>query len=480
MATVKGDVHDIGKNIVGVVLGCNSYSVIDLGVMVSCDRILDTAMTEGADMIGLSGLITPSLDEMVHVAKEMERRKMSLPLLIGGATTSRQHTAVKIAPEYSHPVLHVLDASRAVGAVASLLDPKNRVVTDKKNREEQAMLRTLHANREKKPLLPLATANERRPKLSFGAADVAKPESFGPHVVEGDLAEIARYIDWTFFFTAWELKAANSPRSSTHPQHGECRARPLRGRAEAPSKDHRREAPHGARRLRLLARRARATTSCLRSDDAGQEVCALPACCGSRAAKDGASRSFAPSPISWPRGSRCPEGLRGRVCRDRGHRRARRSRRSTRPSTTTTARSCEGAGGSPRRGVRRVAAPRGAPRVGLRQDAEDLSNEDLVAEKYRGIRPAFGYPACPDHTEKRALFSLLGAEQLGLALTESFAMTPAASVSGLYFAHPDARYFMVGRIGRDQVEDYARRKGISAADAERALAPNLGYESSGC
>ncbi len=477
MATVKGDVHDIGKNIVGVVLGCNSYSVIDLGVMVSCDRILDTAMTEGADMIGLSGLITPSLDEMVHVAKEMERRKMSLPLLIGGATTSRQHTAVKIAPEYSHPVLHVLDASRAVGAVASLLDPKNRVVTDAKNREEQAMLRTLHANREKKPLLPLATANERRPKLSFGAADVAKPESFGPHVVEGDLAEIARYIDWTFFFTAWELRG-KFPAILEHPQHGGA-ARDLYEAAQKLLRKIIDEKLLTARAVYGFWPASGEGNDIVVYDPAhaDKEVCRFPML-RQQTPKDESEPCRSLADFVAPRDSGVPDSI-GMFAVTAGL------------GVDALAKKFEAELDDYNAIMAKSLADRLAEAFAerLHQRArrewgygktEDLTISDLAAEKYRGIRPAFGYPACPDHSEKGKIFDLLGAARIGLSLTESFAMVPAASVSGLYFAHPESRYFMIGRIGRDQVEDYAARKGISAADAERALAPNLGYESSGC
>ena len=222
MATVKGDVHDIGKNIVGVVLGCNSYEVIDLGVMVPCEKILDTALDQGCHAVGLSGLITPSLDEMAYVASEMQRRGMNLPLLIGGATTSREHTAVKIAPKYEQSTVHVLDASRAVGVVSALLDPRQKIEFDRKNREEQERLRAIHAGKRDKPLVPYGAANARRPRIEWKTEDVPTPEFLGRRVLDDfPLAEIVPYIDWTFFFTAWELKG-RFPQILEHPKYGEA------------------------------------------------------------------------------------------------------------------------------------------------------------------------------------------------------------------------------------------------------------------
>ena len=476
MATVKGDVHDIGKNIVGVVLGCNSYGVVDLGVMVPCDKILDTAIAEGADMIGLSGLITPSLDEMVHVAREMERRGMTLPLLIGGATTSRQHTAVKIAPEYSQPVLHVLDASRAVGAVASLLDPKQRELTDKKNRDEQQKLRELHANKEKKPLVPFSTANARRAALTFTPADLATPDHFGVRVVEGDLSEIAQYIDWTFFFTAWELRG-KFPAILQHPTHGAA-ARELY--------DHAQQLLDRILEQKLLTARAvygfwpaaaEGNDILVYNPDHKTELTRFPML-RQQVAKDEAEPCRSLADFIAPVASGLPDSIGGfAVTAGLGVDslvREYESQLDDYHAIMTKAladRLAEAFAEQLHLRVRRE--------WGYGKD-EHLTAGDLVAERYRGIRPAFGYPACPDHSEKRRLFDLLGAERIGMSLTENHAMVPAASVSGLYFAHPEARYFMVGRLGRDQVEDYARRKGISVEEAERALAPNLGYEYSKC
>ncbi|MEZ4306832.1 MAG: methionine synthase [Polyangiaceae bacterium] len=474
LATVKGDVHDIGKNIVGVVLACNGYEILDLGVMVPCDKILDTALAEGALMVGLSGLITPSLDEMVHVAREMERRKLTLPLLIGGATTSRQHTAVRIAPEYTHPVLHVLDASRAVGAVASLADPKQRPAADAANREDQARLRRLFADKEKRPLLTFEQANSRRPAIDFRPEHIATPAFLGTRLIEdADLAEIAKYIDWTFFFTAWELRG-KFPAILQHPDHGEAArdlydhaqkllariideklltARAVHGFWPAASEGNDilvYEDPSRARvltRFPMLRQQAqkdesepcRSLADFIAPVDSGiqDSIGAFAVTAGIGA--DALAQKFAADLDDYH--SILTKALADRLAEafaELLHKRVR---------------AAWGYGTS-----------------------ESLTNEDLIAEKYRGIRPAFGYPACPDHSEKPRLFSLLGAERAGLALTESFAMTPAASVSGLYFAHPEARYFMVGRLARDQVEDYARRKSIPLPEAERHLAPNLGYD----
>jgi len=478
MATVKGDVHDIGKNIVGVVLGCNNYEVIDLGVMVPCEKILETARREQADMIGLSGLITPSLDEMVHVASEMERQGFDLPLLIGGATTSRQHTAVKIAPAFSKPTVHVLDASRAVGVVSRLVNRETRATFDAQNRKEQEELRELHGRKRAKPLLTLAEANARRFAPEFRAEDVPEPAFLGVRQVDAPLAELARYIDWTFFFTAWELRG-RFPAILDHPEQGAA-----------------------ARELYANARKL------LDEIIAGGKLRARGVYGFWPAAADGNDIVLYADP------TRGKEKLRFNMLRQQ---------QTKDPASDRADGPCYSLAdfvapvGAPVRdhlGAFAVTAGLGAAELAaanekalddysaiivkaladrlaeafaeyLHQQArrdwgygavEDLTNDDLIGEKYRGIRPAFGYPACPDHTEKAKLFDLLGARAIGIDLTESFAMTPAASVSGIYLAHPRARYFNVGRLGRDQVEDYARRKGMPTLEVERWLAPNLGYD----
>ncbi len=476
MATVKGDVHDIGKNIVGVVLGCNNYEVIDLGVMTPCDRILDTAVEEGCDLIGLSGLITPSLDEMVHVAREMERRGLELPLLIGGATTSRQHTAVKIAPEYGQPTVHVLDASRAVGVVASLLDPGKRATLDRENRGSQERLRAVHGAAKAQPLVRYAEAIHRRRPIAWRAEDVPPPPFLGRRVIEdADLSEISRYIDWTFFFTAWELKG-KYPKILEHPKQGAA-ARELFDAGQALL----------AEILEKRWLRASAVwgfwPAVSEGDDVvlfedesrRREIARFPMLRQQRA-HDSEQALRCLADLVAPRESGIPDHV-GAFAVTAGL------------GADDLARRFEKDLDDYHAIMTKALADRLAEafaewlHLRVRREwyahDESLSLEDLITERYRGIRPAFGYPACPDHSEKRTLFALLDAPAAGIELTESCAMWPAASVSGLYFAHPAARYFTVGRIGRDQVESYAARKRMDIAEVERWLSPNLGYERGG-
>ena len=470
MATVKGDVHDIGKNIVGVVLACNNYEVIDLGVMVPADRILQAAIDKRADLVGLSGLITPSLDEMVFVAGEMDRRGLTVPLLIGGATTSRQHTAVKIAPAYRHATIHVLDASRAVEVVSTLLSAEKAPEFVRENRRRQEELREQYAGRTKRPLLSLAAARANRETFDWGAEAPARPCFLGSRVLdEVAIDEISHYIDWTFFFAAWELKG-KFPAILDHPRYGRA-ARDLHEQAEALLAAHRRRAAAARpRRLRVLAgRRRRRRRRALSRRDAGERDSCGSRCCASRRRCPRTSRT-----ARWPTSSRparpaCPDYV-GAFAVTAGI-----------GAADLVAR-FEGDRDDYHAIMVRALADRLAEALAeylhaqVRRDwgygaTEHLTNEELIGEKYRGIRPAFGYPACPDHTEKVKLFDLLDAGRIGMTLTETGAMLPAASVSGLYFSHPQARYFTVGRIGRDQLEDYARRKGWSLEEAERWLAP---------
>jgi 5-methyltetrahydrofolate--homocysteine methyltransferase len=488
LATVKGDVHDIGKNIVGVVLGCNGYEVIDLGVMTPCDKILDTAIEKGCDVVGLSGLITPSLDEMVHVAREMKRRGMVMPLLIGGATTSRQHTAVKIAPEYDGATVHVLDASRAVSTVSSLLDPKQQSAYIAKVREEHEQLRRLHAHKRAKPLTPFAVANERRfradfPKVEGGVAAARpareggeRPTFTGLRVMDDvPLSEIAEYIDWTFFFTAWEL-VGKFPAIFSDPRHGEA-ARELY--------DNGRSLLDRIVREKLLV--ARASYGLWPAQSDGNDIVLYDDESRERAiarfhmlrqqqekaekADDAPYMSL--SDFVAPRGSGACDWVGAFVV-------------TAGIGTQELAAAYEKDLDDYHAIMSKALADRLAEALAelLHQRVrrawyapdEAISRDALAAESYRGIRPAFGYPACPDHTEKRTLFELVRAEAIGVSLTEHGAMLPAASVSGIYLGHPQARYFNVGRIGKDQVEDYARRKGMTVSEVERWLAPNLGYD----
>jgi 5-methyltetrahydrofolate--homocysteine methyltransferase len=457
VATVKGDVHDIGKNIVGVVLGCNNYEVIDLGVMVPAAKILDTAIAEGADAIGLSGLITPSLDEMVSVAAEMQRRGLKLPLLIGGATTSRQHTAVRIAPAYEGPTVHVLDASRVVGVVSDLLDGTRAGELDTANRAEQERLREQHANRRSQPLLTIAQARANAEKVDF--ADLPTPAFTGVRSVEPDLAALRQMIDWQFLFLAWELKG-KFPAILDQPV---------------------------AREL---------------YDDANTMLDKIIA--------DGSLRARGTYGF-WPAHAEGDDivldnGVRFPMLRQQTEKPAGRPNRSLADyiapagdhlggfavaihGADTLAAKYEAEGDDYRAIMVKALADRLAEafaeylhlqaRREWFEPAAELTPAalaDLHAERFRGIRPALGYPASPDHSEKRDLFDLLDAGSLGITLTDSFAMMPAAAVSGLIFAHPASRYFTVGRIAKDQIEDYAARRGMDVAEVERWLRPNLAYE----
>jgi 5-methyltetrahydrofolate--homocysteine methyltransferase len=454
LATVKGDVHDIGKNIVGVVLGCNNYEVLDLGVMVPADKILDTAVEEGCDVVGLSGLITPSLDEMVNVAKEMERRELDLPLLIGGATTSKQHTAVRIAPEYSEPTLHVLDASRVVGVVSRLLDPERKLLLDTENRELQERLREQHSEKERKPLLPLEDARANKERVPFDG--LPQPPTLGAKTLEPLLETLVPYIDWQFFFHAWELKG-KFPAILEQPA-----ARELYDDAQELLDELRRD---GALRARGVYGwwAARADGDDVLLDD-GTRFCFLRQQSAYGDSRPNRSLADYVGPDGDHIGAFAvaihgADELAARYQAEHDDYRAIMVK-------ALADRLAEAFAEYLHEHVRRA----------WYEPDEQLTNDELVAEKFRGIRPAFGYPACPDHTEKRKLFDLLGAEDAaGVALTESFAMTPAAAVSGIYLAHPLARYFSVGRLGPDQVEDYAARKGQQVEEAERWLGPNLGY-----
>ena len=473
MATVKGDVHDIGKNIVGVVLGCNNYEVIDLGVMVPAARILDEAIARKADAVGLSGLITPSLDEMMFVAREMERRGFTVPLLIGGATTSKQHTAVKIAPEYSGPVVHVLDASRAVDVVSSLLGEK-RPEFDRVNRAAQSDMRERYAARREKPLLSYQQAVANRLALDWDDHVIASPWFVGRRYLDDvPLGEIARFIDWTFFFSAWELKG-RFPGILEHPEYGAA-ARDLYEHAQALLQrivDEKLLTANGV--YGFWPANADGDDIVVFRDDTRRDVLArLPMLRQQEIIADGRpNRSLAD--FVAPLETGVPDYI-GMFAVTAGVGADDLVRRFEQDHDDYNAIMVKALAD------RLAEAFAEYLHAQARKDwgygaGERLTNEDLVAEKYRGIRPAYGYPACPDHTEKFKLFDLLDARRQGLELTESAAMTPAASVSGLYFSHPAAKYFNVGRIGRDQLESYARRKGMAVEELERWLASNLGYE----
>ncbi len=470
LATVKGDVHDIGKNIVGVVLGCNSYEVIDLGVMVSVDRILREAANRQVDIIGLSGLITPSLDEMVVVAVEMERRGLTMPLLIGGATTSRQHTAVKIAPAYSGPTVHVLDASRAVDVVSSLLSDRQRDAFVTEVRTEQASQRERHSAKPVKALLTLAQARGNRLETDWDNAALPAPAFIGRRRVEPKLADLVPFIDWTFFFSAWELKG-RYPDILDDPTVGEA-ARDLLANAQAMLGVMRSDPRIRAQGVYGFwpANADGDDLVVYRDDSRKTEIARFPMLRQQAPIADGRpNRSLAD--FVAPKSSLAPDYI-GAFAVTAGL------------GVDELVAEYERKHDDYNSIVIKALADRLAEafaeylhaqaRKEWGYDAgEQLSNADLVAEKYRGIRPAFGYPACPDHSEKRTLFTLLDAPAVGITLTETCAMLPAASVSGLYLSHPQAKYFNVGAIGRDQLEDYARRKGMTVEEAVRWLGPNL-------
>ncbi|MCU0785825.1 MAG: methionine synthase, partial [Verrucomicrobia bacterium] len=536
MATVKGDVHDIGKNIVGVVLACNNYEVIDLGVMVSCEKILQTAREQKVDVIGLSGLITPSLDEMVHVARELEREGFKLPLLIGGATTSKAHTAVKIAPGYSEPVVYVLDASRAVPAVSGLISPENKPAFVKQVREEYDRLRTQHAGPKQK-LLSISEARQRAPKLNYD--DLPKPEFAGVRVLssegragsfplprgrgtkgEGEalsrpggtvlphpsplplgegslpaaerrarsdapyplsLAEIARFIDWSPFFHTWELRG-RYPAILNHEKHGE-EARKLFADAQ-----------------KLLTRiidqkllTARGVYGIFPANSIGDDVELYTDASRTQVlttfhflrqqmVKADGSPNWCLADFVAPKHSTfniqhsTSKDYLGAFAVTSGHGlkalvekfKADHDDYSAIMAEALADRLAEAFAEFLHKQVRNVWGFGGK---------ENFSTEDLIQEKYRGIRPAAGYPACPDHTEKGTLCKLLAVEEnAGIKLTESFAMWPGSSVSGLYFAHPESKYFAVGKLDRDQLLDYHRRKGMTLPEVERWLGPYLNYE----
>jgi 5-methyltetrahydrofolate--homocysteine methyltransferase len=474
LATVKGDVHDIGKNIVGVVLACNNYEVIDMGVMVACEKILERAKAEKVDLIGLSGLITPSLDEMVHVAREMERQSFKLPLLIGGATTSRAHTAVKIAPHYSEPVVHVLDASRAVPVTTSLLSDEGKAAFVAQNRADYEAVRKAHfAPRQKG--VSLEIARTRRTPIDWRPEDLPVPGFTGVRVLENfPLATLRDFIDWTPFFHTWELKGVYPRILGDERQGAQARqifseanvlldriiekslitARGVYGLFPANAVGDDVELYADCTRVKVLER-----FHFLRqqSNREGSEPCrsladfiapketglrdhvgafavtsgiGLKELCDRFRAENDDYNAIMAEAIADRLAEAFAECLHKRVREEWGY-------------------GCE----------------------------EGLSNTDLIQEKYRGIRPAAGYPACPDHTEKGTLWRLLDVQaNTGMRITESFAMWPGSSVSGLYFAHPESRYFSLGKIDRDQVADYHERKGMSMAEVERWLGQNLNYE----
>jgi 5-methyltetrahydrofolate--homocysteine methyltransferase len=476
IATVKGDVHDIGKNIVGVVLACNNFEVTDLGVMVPAEKILEEAQKRDANVIGLSGLITPSLDEMVHVAQEMERLGYTVPLLIGGATTSRAHTAVKIAPHYSGPVIHVLDASRAAGVVSSLLREDLSSSFTAKNAEEQNKLRIEFQQKiGGKPLLPIELARERKEPIDWSAAQIDRPSFIGANSIVGQpLDDLVPYIDWSPFFHTWELRG----RFPAILDDGEVglQARQLFEDAQKLLQD--------IVNSRLITARgvygfwpANSVGDDIEvySDELRTEVLAVFHMLRQQMDKPADQFNYCLSDFIAPKSSGRADYL-GAFAVTAGHGADELARQFEADHDDYNAIMTKALADRLAEAFAEYLHERARKEWGFGVD-EKLSKEDLIRETYRGIRPAAGYPACPDHTEKRTLFDLLQAEKVtGIRLTESYAMWPGASVSGLYFAAPNAKYFGVGKIGRDQIRDYQIRKGLPLEEVERWLGPNLNYQ----
>ncbi|MDC0078502.1 B12-binding domain-containing protein, partial [Deltaproteobacteria bacterium] len=475
MATVKGDVHDIGKNIVGVVLGCNNYEVIDLGVMVPCEKILETAREVNADVIGLSGLITPSLDEMVHVAGEMKREGFKLPLLIGGATTSPVHTAVKISQQYDHPVAYIPDASRAAGVISKLLNPASKAQTAQELLQEHEQRRKayLERNSERK-LLSIQDARKNRTAIDWKNCRIDKPSFLGLQEHTIVVETLIDYIDWTPFFYTWEMKG-RYPKILTDPKLGE-EASKLFEDAQSLLRDiveNRRFQPKAV--IGFFPANSDGDDILIYTDESRKEVQTTFHTLRQQTAKTDDKPNQALSDFIAPKDS-------GRADYFGGF------------ALTTGAEVEELAGNFEKQlddynailvkavGDRLAEALAEYMHKQVRDlwgygNSENFNLDDLVREKYRGIRPAPGYPAQPDHTEKPILFELLDAEKrVGVKLTESNSMSPASSVAGMYYAHPESRYFAVGKINRDQVEDYAERKKMSVSEVERWLGPILGYD----
>jgi|694.fasta_scaffold26790_7 5-methyltetrahydrofolate--homocysteine methyltransferase len=475
MATVKGDVHDIGKNIVGVVLGCNGYEVVDLGVMVPCTKIIAEAIRTEADVVGLSGLITPSLDEMVQVAREFEHEGLKMPLLIGGATTSARHTAVKIAPQYSGPVVHVNDASRAAGVVEKLLNPNARDEFVQATRAAQTRDVENFKRRQETKLVGYADACAKRWTTDWATAPIAVPEFLGVRTLDPvPLAELVPFIDWSPFFLSWELKG-KYPAIFADPTVGEEARKLHRDALQMLERIVRDGTLVSKAAYGFFPANSRGDDVVLFTDESRTTELGRVHTLRQQWERKGQDVFHALADFVAPVDSGRADYIGAFACTaghgcdalcleyDRGH-----DDYSSILAKALADRLAEACAEWLHARARRE--------WGFGHD-DGLSNEDLIEERYRGIRPAPGYPACPDHTEKGALFALLDAEErAGMTLTESFAMLPAASVSGLYFAHPESRYFAVDRITREQVESYARRKGMPVAEVERWLAPNLGYD----
>jgi len=473
LATVKGDVHDIGKNIVGVVLGCNNYEIVDLGVMVPTEKILDTAVKEEVDIIGLSGLITPSLEIMADVAKEMERREMNIPLLIGGATTSKIHTAVKIDPEYSQPVVHVRDASLAVNVVSNLIAGNKNYIEGIKNENEQ--IRQFQVQRKPKEYLKIEEARSDKLKIDWDNSPLYKPNFTGvKHLIDFPLEELRKYIDWTFFFLAWDMQG-HYPQILDDEKQGEAARRLFAEAKELLDEIKENRMLQANAVFGIWPANADGDDIILYNDESRTTELGRFYHLRQQEKKRGGAPNLCLSDFIAPVGSGKKDYCGG---------------------FATTA----GIGIEPwlekfrkdHNDYKAIMLEALADRLSeafaemlhekVRKEYwgyvpdENLSNEELIKVKYQGIRPALGYPACPEHSEKGNLFELLDAEKAGITLTEHFAMYPNASVSGQYFAHPESKYFSLGKVGPDQIADYASRKGVTVDFVEKFLPVNLNYK----
>ena len=474
LATVKGDVHDIGKNIVGVVLACNNYEVIDMGVMVPCEKILERARAVNADLIGLSGLITPSLDEMVHVAREMERQGFKLPLLIGGATTSRAHTAVKIAPHYSEPVVYIVDASRAVPVTTSLLSDEGRSTFVARHRAEYDAVRKAHAA-PKQTVVSIEKARSRRTPIVWRPEDLPSPTFTGVRVLDNfPLASLREFIDWSPFFHTWGLKGIY-PRIFEHEEQG-AQARLLFQEGNALLDAIIEKKLITARGVYgLFPANSVGDDVELYADEKRDKVIERFHFLRQQAHKEGSEPCYSLSDFIAPRETKLKDHIGAfAVTSGIGLKELCECYKSKHDDYNAIM--------SEALADRLAEAFAECLHKRVRDEwgygcAENLSTEELIQEKYRGIRPAAGYPACPDHTEKGPLWRLLDVTtNAGMHITESYAMWPGSSVSGLYFAHPESRYFSLGKIDRDQVADYSERKGMDAHEVERWLGQNLNYD----
>jgi 5-methyltetrahydrofolate--homocysteine methyltransferase len=474
IATVKGDVHDIGKNIVGVVLQCNNYKVIDLGVMVATDTILDEAVKHNADLIGLSGLITPSLDEMVTVAREMKRRDLKIPLLVGGATTSAKHTAVRIAPAYENPVIHVLDASRSVGVVEKLISKDFRDSFIKENAELQNQLVSSYKDRQQK-LVPYATALEKRFATDWANVRIDKPSFTGVKVLSDfPLEEIRKYIDWSPYFMTWELKG-KYPKIFEDKVVGKVAREVYDNANKMLDKIIADGSLKAAAAYAFWPAASDNDDIILYTDESRSEELSRFHCLRQQWERKGQKDFRSLADYVAPHDSGREDYIGGFVV-TAGIGAEELANKYKADLDDEQAITVQAVADRLAEAFAELLHETARKEWGFGTD-ESLSKEEMIAEKYRGIRPAAGYPACPDHTEKRTLFDLLDAEKnTGVELTSSYAMTPGAAVSGLYFGHPESRYFAVDRMTKDQVEDYAKRKGISLRDAERWLGPNLAYD----